>query len=246
MSSVLSQIQEDEELAGGLFEDYENTLRGEETYMVKFGEKGMDVIFGEYELGPHAVGVLAFTIPYSDMVPYLNEQGERLLQLDAETKVVGNFKEALGMWYWFNMTTLPKDTSKEYHAEGTDLSYYRVTVDGIQSIADLRARLERRFSDAIVKELLEPGDGVPVYREIDGVLCGLDAARGSDVTVGDVEYKVTLNSDGGSGALTALIQRQEMDEKTGQWKRNGVTDSLEFPFELTEDGARFTSFADIW
>ena len=55
-----------------------------------------------------------------------------------------------------------------------------------------------------------------------------------------------MNSAGNGGAINATIYRQDYNNKTGTMGLTGETDSLVFPFELTEEGARFASFTDIW
>ena len=79
---ILSQIDE-EGIAEGLFEDYEASVRELSYAEVYFSEAGMVVCFSEYALGPHAAGLLFFTVPYDRIADLLNERGERLLCLKA-------------------------------------------------------------------------------------------------------------------------------------------------------------------
>ena len=77
---ILSQIDV-QELAEGLFEDYEASVQELSYAEVYFDESGMIVCFPEYILGPHAAGLPSFIVPYEKIVGAMNDYGRTLLNL---------------------------------------------------------------------------------------------------------------------------------------------------------------------
>ena len=77
---ILSQIDE-EGIAEDLFEDYEASVQELSYAEVYFDEAGMIVCFPEYILGPHAAGLLSFTVPYETINGVMNDYGRALLNL---------------------------------------------------------------------------------------------------------------------------------------------------------------------
>ena len=65
------------------WEDYASIMADWSNYAVAFDEAGMTITFSAYELAPYAAGPQVFRIPYDWMRPYLNQQGNALLGLDA-------------------------------------------------------------------------------------------------------------------------------------------------------------------
>lgn len=146
------------------------------------------------------------------------------------------------MWSWFDLTTMPLDPERPASEEG----YYAVDYRDITTMAQLRTLLETRFSAEIVDELLTAESGFAHYKEIDGVLCAVQADRGSDITVASVDYAVELDGDHTAGRVIATIHRQDFDEAKEEWYLTGETETVEFPFEMTENGARFTFFESAY
>ena len=247
---ILSQIDV-QELAEGLFEDYEASVQELSYAEVYFDESGMIVCFPEYILGPHAAGLQIFTVPYHRIAGLLSERGERLLALDAEGCALSDFAEADELWLYFDMTTMPLDTTDGVEVDGYD--YYRVDYKNLRTMDDLQALLLTRFDSSIVEELLAPlENGVVHYRDIDGALYGIQCDRGSDISRGDATYAVELAADGKSGKVIATVEELKdggavYNEETGQYDEVVAGYStIEFPFVLTETGARFTHFESIW
>ena len=139
---------------------------------------------------------------------------------------------------WFRMSTMPLDLEHPTAEEG----YYPVKYPGVTTMNELRELLFTRFSDELAVALLAPVDGFRHYKEIDGVLCAIEADRGADITVGSVEYSVDVEAH----KVVALIHRQDFNEATGALELTGETETVDFSFEWTDSGARFTSFVDIY
>ena len=158
--------------------------------------------------------------------------------LPDEGKVLSDFREAQEMWSWFRMSTMPLDMEHPAAEEG----YYPVNYPGVTTMNELRELLFTRFSDELAVALLAPVDGFQHYKDIDGVLCAIDADRGADITVGAVDYVADIEGH----KVLAVIHRQDFNEATGALELTGETESVEFPFEWTAGGARFTSFVDIF
>ena len=77
---ILSQIDA-QELAEGLFEDYEASVQELSYAETYFSEAGMIVCFPEYILGPHAAGLPSFIVPYETINGAMNDYGRALLNL---------------------------------------------------------------------------------------------------------------------------------------------------------------------
>lgn len=63
------------------YDDYAETLSAWMERTVTFGEQGMTVIFGVYDIAPHSAGEQCFLIPYRLLKPYLNDFGADILKL---------------------------------------------------------------------------------------------------------------------------------------------------------------------
>lgn len=247
---ILSQIDA-QGFAEGLFEDYEASVEELSYAEMFFSADGMIVCFPEYILGPHAAGLPSFTVPYRTIAGLLNERGERLLSLKTEDYALADYYEADELWRYFDLTTMPLDCDDSIEVDGN--TYYRVDYRGLKTMDDLRALLLTRFDGGIVDELLAPLEsGAVHYRDIDGVLYGIQCDRGSDISRGNATYAVELSADGSGGKVIATVEELKdggpiYNEETGQYDEIVAGYStIELPFVLTERGARFTHFESIW
>ncbi len=247
---VVAQIYRDDN-GEGYFWDCEQTVRATEEYNVSLGETELTVYFGEYELAPYAMGILEFPIPYARIARVLNERGERLLALSAEDRALGDYYDAEKLWSWIEgAIPMDYDTSRtarvEENGESWEMYYSRVDVPGVTTLDALRERLRTRFSDALVERMLAPNEGgAATFREFDGELYAAPVGRGDDLTVESVDYRVELEADGSGGKVIVTIHRQDYDDEKEEWVPTG-TDTVEFPFEQTDGGARFTAFESVW
>lgn len=71
------------------------------------------------------------------------------------------------------------------------------------------------------------------------MLCSCQADRGSDITIGGVEYEVIFNGDGGE--LLQTVSRQDFDAD-GNTCLTGETDEYVYPFMLADGHAVFSAF----
>ncbi len=249
-NEILSQIDE-QGFATGLFKGYETSVEELSYADVCFNADGMLVCFPEYILGPHSAGIQSFTIPYHRIAGLLSERGERLLTLSAEGCALSDFAEADELWHYFDMTTMPLDSEDSVEVDGN--TYYRVDYRNLKTMDDLRALLLTRFDAGIVDAMLAPFEsGAVHYRDIDGVLYGIQCDRGIDISRGDATYAVELTADGSGGKVIATVEEYTEDdpilnEITGRYEYTvGGYATVEFPFVQTENGAVFTQFESIW
>lgn len=249
-NEILSQIDE-QGFAAGLFKGYETSVEELSYADVCFNADGMLVCFPEYILGPHSAGIQSFTIPYHRIAGLLSERGERLLTLSAEGCALSDFAEADELWHYFDMTTMPLDSEDSVEVDGN--TYYRVDYRNLKTMDDLRALLLTRFDAGIVDAMLAPFEsGAVHYRDIDGVLYGIQCDRGIDISRGDATYAVELTADGSGGRVIATVEEYTEDdpilnEITGRYEYTvGGYATVEFPFVQTEHGAQFTHFESIW
>lgn len=232
------------------YDDFDQIVLAKEEYNVSFGEEGMTVIFEQYEIAPYVMGILEYEVPYAEFSRFLNERGERLLALSPEQKALGDYYEAEEMWYWFEggMPMDYEDVREVRDTQGDwNNAYYRVTIPGVTTLADLRAKLLTRFSKTVADQRLETATNAefPLLREIDGALYAAPAGRGDDMYIRSVDFRAELNADGTGGKVVATIQWQDYDEQKEDWVLTD-TSEVDFPFELGENGAVFSEFHTIW
>lgn len=233
------------------FDGFEQTIREKTDYNVSFTGEGVNVVFDQYEIAPYAMGILEFTVPYENIARYLNERGERLLALTDEQKVMAGFYEAQEMWSWLG-GAIPMNyedrRGAKVEGENVAVDYYRVALPGDTTFSALRSRLLTRFTQEVADaRLAEVTEGkIPLLREFDGVLYSTPAGRGDNILIDSVDYSVNLtNAERTGGSVIATIQWRDYDDAAEEWKLTEKT-VVEFPFEWTENGARFSSFADIF
>lgn len=176
-----------------------------------------------------------------------------------EADVRNIYTAASAVYDWFDLTTLPLDTS-DTHTEG-DLIYCRVDAEdlslpvsavaeptdstlhwqpepvSIASLADLRETAETYFSPEIVDSLfaLSPDH----YKDFGGVLYATDGGRGSNVYLLD-KAVAAEQVDDSHWTVTVSFYADSYE-----WERPSVTigySQAVLDLEHTEAGWRFTSF----
>ncbi len=234
-SEIFMQIS-DSEVSDGYFDDYADKVNDlAENASFYFTESGMTVYFDVYVLAPYAAGAQSFDIPYSEFCYTLSAATQLLLNVPQEDAVVSDYYAAQTMWAWFYMS-MPPLSSEEPAAkadDGTEL--YAVAMGSVTTLDGLRELLCTYVSESIADEWLATGKFV----EKDGVLYATMGERGSDITIGKLEYSVRL--DGESGVLTQTVTRQDFDEN-GKATLSGETETYEYPFALTNGHAVFSAF----
>lgn len=154
-------------------------------------------------------------------------------------KILADYADAYGYWMWFaGAAPMNSDNVKEEEYG----NYYAFDYPGITTMDEFKKFLKTRFTDEIIESKLE-GD---FFKEYDGRLYVLDAARGSDISIDHVDYEVYYDSEKSEGEIAALIYRQDFDDKTGETYLTGVVDVEYIRFTMEDDGAVFNTFPTIW
>ncbi len=246
---IVSQIYSNDEY-DKFFSTVADTIRNYSNYNFSLGDDSLTVLFGEYEIAPYAAGLPEFEISYGVISRYLNENGERLLAPSAESKVMGDFREAYDMWYWFEgMIPVDYNDSITVKQNGSEWTYMSVDISGASSVDDVRNMMLTRMTEELVDKRLDGitvSTDVPFFREVDGKLYALPYGRGGDMTIRSIDYSVKINAGGKDGKVTASITWQDYDDKSGDWVLTGEVTDVDFPFELTDHGAVFTDFHTLW
>lgn len=235
----LSEQVREQELDKGYFDDYDSYLRDFSSFAVlNFTEDGLRVTFDPYIIAPYAAGEQAFTVPYSAFYNALNDQGRSLLDVPQEEIVLSDYDAALTLWSWSFMTTPPTDNAPE-QTTIDGYTYCSAAIPGISTLADMRALLCRYFDEALVDEWMN-SEPPRRYEEVDGRLYVLSADRGSDLSIGDEAFAVTLSEEG--GVVTQTVFYQEEDAQTGTMALTGETAEFDYPFALVDGHAVFSAF----
>lgn len=235
----LSEQVREQELDKGYFDDYDSYLRDFSSFAVlNFTEDGLRVTFDPYIIAPYAAGEQVFTVPYSAFYNALNDRGRLLLDVPQEEIVLADYDAALTLWAWSFMTTPPTDNAPE-QTTIDGYTYCSAAIPGISTLADMRALLCRYFDEALVDEWMN-SEPPHRYEEVDGKLFVLSADRGSDLSIGDETFAVTLLEDG--GVVTQTVCYQDYDAKSDTMKLTGETETFEYPFTLVDGHAVFSDF----
>ncbi len=234
-SAIFDEIDE-QGLSENYFDDYESSVDDLSTNAnFYFQDSGMVVEFDVYVLAPYACGPQAFDISYDKFYYALDEHTQSLFSLPQDTVIVSDYLTTQVLWSWFNMSMPPlaSDTPEITTSDGVER--YRVALGNVNTLASLRTLLCRHVSEELADEWLSDGQFV----EENGVLYISMGERGSDITIGSMEYSVKL--DGDRGELTQTVHRQDFDT-AGKAFLTGETDDHIYPFTLENGHAVFSSF----
>jgi len=252
LSALLREAVRGQIWAEGNMEDYYDSVFWSPELLANavatFTEYGADIVFYEEAIAPRHMGRPSFRVGYEKFSALLNERGRRLLALPEETLVLGDFFEAQELWNYFDLTTMPCDTEGAFAGPDGE-AYHLVTYRGLQTLDDLRALLERRFTDELIDgQLLPLAEGH--YAEIGGRLCARLGDRGTNITRGEAAYEVELEE--GGGKVIATVEVLDPDAAPAPGQEAGAHGfpvvgyvTIEYPFTRTENGARFSYFESI-
>ena len=154
-------------------------------------------------------------------------------------KILADYEEAYGYWMWFAGAA---PMNGDYLKEEEYCHYYAFNYPGITTMDELKKFLRKRFTDEIIQFKLEDD----FFKEYDGRLYVMDAARGSDSSINSVDYNVYYNQGKNEGEIVALINRQWFDEQTYEPYLTGEVDVEYILFTMEDDGAVFSTFPTIW
>lgn len=150
-----------------------------------------------------------------------------------EAEVLAAYERAQRVYGWFDLAPLPTSGESVYMNSKT---YYRVTMEGVGDLEELRACLRGVFSRELTDRLLDGKSARIQYRDIDGVL----------FVTGD-----SREPDDGKGR--ALVEANQQEEAV--WFVNVTVDLLgedretvvglenwSFPYAFEDDRWVFTDF----
>lgn len=171
-------------------------------------------------------------------------------RLDDET-VLAAYREAAEAFGWFAGYRAPElDVADQItitaEERGGEVTLYRVTRPGLNSMDELRAYLKTLFSDEIVDELLKNGSAMFT----DGPAGGLytsGAGRGSDVTKGGLVLSVLWPAADNDALCTVQAEVELLDWPEGAAEPVVTgTQLYQFPYQKVGDKWVFTQFASIF
>lgn len=154
----------------------------------------------------------------------------------SDEEILDAYSRAETLYAWFDLEPLPGAGP----AVVTDGALYRqVDREGIQTLEDLRTCLRAVFSQDLTERLLDTGGDIPLYRDIEGVLCVTGNGRDRLPGKGGVQAWVERSEE---GDYTVSVTVDLLDE-------DGAVTGLEywsFPYEFEEDRWVFTEFRLVY
>lgn len=223
------------------FAEEVNVLLGKSTLLISSNG-------GDFHFGPSTAEPFYERYSWLDANPEIYERNDSLeVRLNKYSKytisnrelsdMIAVYKNAVEAYGWFDLTILPtSDTFREYN--GT--LYAKVTDDNFKTLSDLENYLRTLFSDSIVRDLLNPKNGLEKYRDFDGALYAIPADRGSDITKGEEKYEIVSKS------ASKIIFRITV-EVLGEWDSNKqpITgyETHDFTYEKIDGRWVFTTFS---
>ena len=235
--SVISDKIYEDDLDEQYFEDFQETLDDLSTNAtIYFSKDGLVATFDAYVLGAYALGAQTFTVPYENFYYALSEHNQSLLDVSSESIVISDYYATQLLWAWFNMSLPPIDSSAEEVTSDDGTVLYRVSLGNITSVAGVKELLCKHVSEELAEQWMSEGKFV----DVDGALYCTYGERGSDITIGDIDYKVEFS--GNSGNLTQTVHYLEFAEDTNEAKDSGKTEDFVYPFTLSDGHAIFSAF----
>ena len=150
-----------------------------------------------------------------------------------EDDVKAAYLSAEEVYNWFDLSSLP--TSGEA-AEVDGVSYRPVNYAGLNTYADLKAKVNSLFAPSVANALLAEGTN---YRDIGGRLYTTDAARGSNLYLKERTFSVSRTDDA-HWTVTVTFWADSWE-----WEQPSVTigySQAVLHYERTDSGWRFTDF----
>lgn len=154
-----------------------------------------------------------------------------------EEEILAAYDRALRVYGWFDLA--PLASSGESVVVDHEV-YYRVTMDGIQDLEDLRTYLRSVFSQELTDRLLDGETARIQYREVDGVLYVSGSRRSRDADVDSVRVE-TEQLDETTYSVNVLVDLLGEDKETVV----GL-ESWSFPYALVDGRWVFTDFRMVY
>lgn len=154
-----------------------------------------------------------------------------------EEEVLAAYERAQRVYGWFDLAPLP--TSGEASVvNGT--AYYRVDMEGIEELEDLRTYLRGVFSQELTDRLLDGRTARIQYRDVNGVLYVAGDSRDRDAGKGQAQVEVEQLED-------SLYFVNVTVDLLGEDRETAVgLESWSFPYAFVEDRWVFTDFRLVY
>lgn len=150
-----------------------------------------------------------------------------------ETEILAAYERAQKVYGWFDLAPMP--TSGEA-VTVNGKAYYRVALEGMEDMEDLRACLRGVFTQELTDRLLDGRTARIQYREVDGALCAAGDSREPDAGKGRAQVEVEQRED-------ALYFVNVAVDLLGEDRETVVgLESWSFPYAFVDDRWVFTEF----
>ena len=150
-------------------------------------------------------------------------------------EVLSAYDRAVTAFGWFRLAPLPCGGDPVL-VDGT--FYQRVARPGTSTMAELKTTLRGLFSDEVVERLLQEGEGLPLYREIDGALYVTGEAREREDGKGAVTVEVEQTSET-AFSVNVTVDLLDQDVVTGM-------ECWAFPYVLENGRWGFSEFRLVY
>ena len=147
-------------------------------------------------------------------------------------EVLAAYDRAVTAFGWFCLAPLPCGGDPVL-VDGT--IYQRVERPGASTMAELKTTLRGLFSDEVVERLLKEGEGLPLYREIDGALYARSFTGRADPGKGNVEVSVEQTAPD-TCVVNVAVELLEPDGSVTGMEYDA------FPYRYVDDRWVFTDF----
>ena len=154
-----------------------------------------------------------------------------------EEEVLAAYERAQRVYGWFDLAPLPT-VGEALTVNGR--AYYRVDMEGMEELEDLRTYLRGVFSQELADRLLDGGSARIQYRDVNGVLYAAGDIRDRDAGKGQVQVEVEQLEDGLYFInVTVDLLGEDRETVVG-------LESWSFPYAFVEDRWVFTDFRLVY
>ena len=154
-----------------------------------------------------------------------------------EEEVLATYQRAERVYGWFDLTPLPSSAEA-----GTvnGAAYYRVNMEGLETLEDLRTCLRGLFSQELTDRLLDGKTARIQYQDVNGVLCVRGEGRERNAEKGQIRVEAQQLEDD-------LYSVNVMVELLGEDGETVVgLESWSFPYAYVNDRWVFTDFRLVY
>nr|WP_325211492.1 hypothetical protein [uncultured Oscillibacter sp.] len=150
-----------------------------------------------------------------------------------EAEVLAAYERAQRVYGWFDLAPLP--TSGE-SVSVNGAAYYRVDMEGMEELEDLRACLRGVFSQELTDRLLDGRSARIQYRDVNGVLFAAGESRDPDSGKGQARVEVEQTEEAVCFVnVTVDLLGEDRETVVG-------LESWSFPYAFVDDRWVFTDF----